>query len=208
MVAATGRRTVMTLYSGNSCPYSHRVRIVLKEKNATVEIVGSEGNHLPEGIMELNPYNSFPTLVDRELVLYHSPVIMEYLDERFPHPSLMPVDPIGRAQTRLLLYRIERDWYGLVSDLTGKDAARADKARRILRDELTAVSPIFDQKPYFMSDELSLVDCSLAPLLWRLPVYGVELPSPARALLKYADRIFSRAAFRASLSEAERTMRT
>lgn len=207
MVAAAGRRTVMTLYSGNSCPYSHRVRIVLREKRATVEIIGSDDYHLPEEIMALNPYNSLPTLVDRDLVLYHSPVIMEYLDDRFPHPALLPVDPIGRAQTRLFMHRVERDWYSLLPDLTGRDATKADKARYILRDELTAVSPIFEQMPYFMSQEFSLVDCSLAPLLWRLPVYGIELPTAARALLKYADRIFSRESFRASLTEAERAMR-
>lgn len=197
----------MTLYSGELCPYSHRVRLVLAEKGQAAEIVSGDASHLPEDVLSLNPYGSVPTLADRDLVVYESRIIMEYLDERFPHPPLMPVDPISRAQSRLYLYRIERDWYGLLHDLTGTDQVKAGEARRILRDELIAVSPIFEEKPFFMSGEFSLVDCILAPLLWRLPLYGIELPPQARGVTAYASRIFKRNGFRASLSGAERAIR-
>ncbi len=207
MAVSSSRRPVMTIYSGDVCPYSHRARLVLTEKNISAEVIGGVDGHLPEDLMELNPYNSLPTLVDRDLVLYNSRIIMDYLDERYPHPPLMPVDPVARAQSRLFLYRIERDWYGLLDDITGSDAAAADKARKILKDGLMSVSPIFDQKPFFMSDEFSMIDCSLAPILWRLPVYGIDMPAQAKPLIKYADRIFSRDAFQASLSDAERAMR-
>ena len=208
MAVSSSRRPVMTIYSGDMCPYSHRARIVLTEKNISAEVVGMTDGHLPEDLMDLNPYNSLPTLVDRDLVLYSSKIIMEYLDERYPHPPLMPVEPVARAQSRLFLYRVERDWYGLLDDITGSDEARADRARKVLRDGLIAVSPIFDQKPFFMSSEFSMIDCSLAPILWRLPIYGIELPAQAKPLLKYAERIFSRDAFQASLSSAERLIRS
>lgn len=208
MAVSSSRRPVMTIYSGDLCPYSHRVRLVLAEKNITAEVVSIHDGHLPEELLELNPYNSVPTLLDRDLVIYESRIIMEYLDERFPHPPLMPIDPIGRAQSRLFLYRIERDWYGLLHDLTGSDKTKAEAARRILRDGLIAISPIFDEKPFFMSDEFTMVDCSLAPLLWRLSIYGIELPPQAKALTAYANRIFKRAGFRASLSAAERDIRS
>jgi RNA polymerase-associated protein len=208
MAVSSGRRPVMTIYSGGLCPYSHRVRIVLAEKNITTDIINIENNHLPEDLMELNPYNSLPTLVDRDLVLYSSRIIMEYLDERYPHPPLMPVDPVARARSKLFLSRVERDWYSLLDDLTGADQAKADGARKILRDGLTAVAPIFQQKPFFMSNDLSLIDCSLAPILWRLPLYGVELPDQAEPLQDYAERVFKRDAFQSSLSEAEQILRS
>ncbi len=177
------------------------------EKSVAAEIVGIDDGNLPEDLIDLNPYSSLPTLVDRDLVLYSSRIIMDYLDERYPHPPLMPVDPVARAQARLFLYRIERDWYILLSDLNGKDKGHAETARRILLDGLTSVSPIFEQKPFFMSDEFSLVDCSLAPILWRLPTYGISLPAQARGLIKYAERIFARDGFQASLTDAERELR-
>ena len=208
MAVSSGRKPVMTLYSGDLCPYSHRTRLVLAEKNITAEVVSVTDGHLPEDLLSYNPYNSLPTLVDRDLVIYESRIIMEYLDERFPHPPLMPIDPIGRAQSRLLLYRIDRDWFSLLDALTGLDQTRAEEARHVLRDGLIAISPIFEQKPFFMSDEFSLVDCSLAPILWRLPLYGVELPPAAKSLITYASRIFKRPGFRASLSAAERTIRS
>lgn len=208
MALSSSRRSVMTLYSGETCPYSHRTRLVLAEKSIPAEVVNVADNHLPEDILPFNPYGSVPTLVDRELVIYESRIIMEYLDERYPHPPLMPVDPISRAQCRLYLYRIERDWYGLLPDLMGTDQVKADEARRVLRDELIAVSPIFGEKPFFMSDEFTMVDCSLAPLLWRLPLYGIELLPQAQPLSAYANRIFKRAGFRASLTAAERAIRS
>lgn len=197
----------MTFYSDSNCPYSHRARIVLAEKKITAEIISVEDHHLPEDLLDLNPYNSLPTLVDRDLVLYHSRIIMEYLDERFPHPPLMPIDPVSRAQSRLFLYRIERDWFSLLDDLVGHDADKAEKSRIVLRDGLMAVAPIFEQKPYFMSDEFSLVDCTLATLLWRLPMYQIELPFQSKPLLKYAESLFERDTFQASLTEAELEIR-
>ena len=207
MAVSAGRKPVMTLYSDNNCPYSHRVRIVLAEKNITADVIAVADHHLPEDLLELNPYNSLPTLIDRDLVLYHSRIIMEYLDDRFPHPPLMPVDPVSKAQSRLFLYRVERDWMSLLDDLTGRDTSKADKARIVLRDGLMAVAPIFEQKPFFMSSEFSLVDCTLATLLWRLPSYGVELPAQAQPLLDYAERVFKREAFQTSLTDDERDIR-
>lgn len=207
-MAVSAKKTVMTMYSGEVCPYSHRARIVLAEKHITADITWvGEQSAMPEDVMALNPYNSLPTLVDRELVLYHSRVIMEYLDERYPHPPLLPVDPVNRAQTRMFLYRIERDWYSLLDALTGKDKAKATRARAVLRDGLISVAPIFEQKSYFMSDDFSLVDCSLVPILWRLPAYGIALPAEAKPLLDYADRLFERESFQESLTEAEREIR-
>ncbi len=208
MALIANRRPVMTLYSGVSDPGSHRARIVLAEKNIAVDIV-SVGNdeHLPEDLIELNPYNSVPTLVDRELALYNSQIIMEYLDERYPHPPLMPVDPVARARSRIFLYRIERDWYRLLNDLETGNTEAGVQSRKVLRDSLTSIAPVFDQKPFFMSDEFSLVDCSVAPILWRLRFYGLEVPSQAASLADYAGRLFERESFQASLTDAEREFR-
>jgi RNA polymerase-associated protein len=207
MALIANRRSVMTLFSSPIDPYCHRTRFVLAEKGITYEIANVETDNLPEDLVDLNPYNSVPTLVDRELVLYDARVIVEYLDERFPHPPLMPVDPVSRAKARLALYRIDVDWYSQVDELESGDEKRAAKARKILRDSLTAGAEVFAAMPYFLSDELSLVDCAILPLLWRLPHYGVELPTQAKAVEDYARRLFKRDSFQASLSEAEREMR-
>ena len=207
MALIANRRSVMTLFSDAACPQSHRVRLVLAEKGITVEILNIEPGNKPEDLIDLNPYNSVPTLVDRELVLYDPRVIMEYLDERCPHPPLMPVDPVSRARTRLTLYRIEQDWYGLLSDLNSRGEKTSAKARKILRDSLTASAEVFAAKPYFLSDEFSLLDASIAPILWRLPQFRVELPKQAKPVLDYAQRMFRRESFCASLTEAEREMR-
>jgi len=204
MAQIATRRSVMTLFSGGTDVYSHMVRIVLAEKGINVDICDVDPSDTPEDLKSLNPYNEVPTLVDRDLVLFDARVIMEYLDERFPHPPLMPVDPVSRARNRLMLARIDRDWVSHLSMLHGRGS---DKARKELRDSITAVSPVFEQKPFFMSDEFSLVDCAIAPLLWRLPSYGVELPKQAKGIQKYAERLFKRESFRASLTEAERDMR-
>jgi RNA polymerase-associated protein len=197
----------MTLFSDPSCPYCHRVRIVLAEKGITVDIVEVDAKDLPEEVMDFNPYGTVPTLVDRELRLYESRIIMEYLDERFPHPPLMPVDPVARANARLFIYRVEQDWYGLMDAiLKGNGESEGPQARKELRESLIATSPVFGSKAFFMSDEFSLVDCCIAPLLWRLPVLGIELPASAAAVRDYAKRIFDWPAFRASLTEVEREM--
>ncbi|HEB86651.1 MAG TPA: stringent starvation protein A [Gammaproteobacteria bacterium] len=203
MAQVTNKRLAMTLFSGDLCPFSHMVRIVLAEKGINFETLSVDPNNTPEDLKDLNPYNEVPTLVDRDLVLYEHLVIMEYLDERFPHPPLMPVDPVARACNRLMVRRIERDWYSLYKKLDSNDRDSA-KQRQELRDSLVTISPIFEQKPYFMSDEFSLIDCVMAPLLWRLPQVGVELPPSAKPLMGYAARLFERDSFMESLSELEK----
>lgn len=204
MSLLVNRYSVMTFYSDPTDPACHAVRFVLAEKDINVDVVQVQGDHRPEELNDLNPYGAVLTLVDRDLVLYEEHIIMEYLDERFPHPPLMPVDPVSRASNRLLRYRLKRDIYALV-DVMEREVG--DAQRRGLRDHLTAIAPLFAHKPFFLSDELSLVDCYLAPVLWRLPKYGVQLPSQAKSLLQYGDRVFQRPSFRASLSGAEREMR-
>ncbi|HEY0720359.1 MAG TPA: glutathione S-transferase N-terminal domain-containing protein [Gammaproteobacteria bacterium] len=207
MAVISSRRSVMTLFSGASDAYSHRVRIVMAEKDVTVDIVSVDANNTPEDFLDLNPYQTLPTLLDRDLVLYTAPIIMEYLDERYPHPPLMPVDPVARANNRLMLHRIEKDLYSQFDLIVEGNDKVAAKARKELRDQLLVISPIFQQKPFFLSDEFSLVDCTLAPLLWRLPLLDISLPKQAQPLLDYAERIFRRRSFKLSLSEIESEMR-
>lgn len=207
MALVANRRSVMTLFSAPADAQSHRTRIVLAEKDITVDVIDVDPENKPEDLIDLNPYNSLPTLVDRDLVLYDPRVIMEYLDERFPHPPLMPVDPVSRARARLALYRIEQDWYGLLPELESGSDKQAQKARKFLKESLLASVDVFSAKPFFLSDEFSLVDATIAPILWRLPSYGIELPAQAGPLLQYAERMFARPSFRKSLSEAEREMR-
>lgn len=204
-----GMTNRLACYSDPADHYSHRVRIVLAEKGVSVEIIDvAAGSQLPR-LLEANPYGTLPTLVDRDLALYESTVVMEYLDERYPHPPLLPVYPVARANSRLLIHRIQRDWCALVDqilDPRAKDASRA-QARKELRESLTGVSPLFADKPCFLSEEQSLVDCCLLPILWRLPLLGIELPRQAKPLLDYMERQFAREPFQASLSAAEREMR-
>ncbi len=207
MALVANRRSVMNLFSSPTCPQSHRVRVVLAEKGITVEIVDVDNSQKQEDLIDLNPYNTVPTLVDRELVLYDPRAIMEYLDERFPHPPLMPVDPVSRARTRLALYRIEQDWYELLPALESKGEKTAAKARKQLRDSLTSSAEVFAAKPFFLSDDFSLVDASVLPILWRIKHYGIELPRQAKPVIDYAERLFERETFQESLTEAEREMR-
>ncbi|AXH64112.1 MULTISPECIES: stringent starvation protein SspA [Providencia] len=208
MAVAPNKRSVMTLFSGPTDIFSHQVRIVLAEKGVSVEIEHVEPGHLPQDLIDLNPYQSVPTLVDRDLTLYDPHIIMEYLDERFPHPPLMPVYPVARGTSRQLMHRIQNDWYSLMSKIENGSAQEAANARRQLSEELIAVSPVFAEMEFFMSEEFSLVDCYLAPLLWRLPVLGIELnPSSSKYLQLYMQRVFARDAFLASLTESEREMR-
>jgi RNA polymerase-associated protein len=198
---------MMTLYSEPACALSHRTRIVLAEKDIAVEVLDVDPAHKPEDLLALNPYEIMPTLVDRELTLYGSRVIMEYLDERFPHPPLLPVDPVARARCRLALYRVEQDWYTLLRDIEDGDEADAQKARKYLRESVLSISPIVEKMPYFMYEEFTIVDCTIAPVLWRLNHYGIELPTQARTIFKYAERLFARPSFKSSLSNVEKQMR-
>ncbi len=208
MTVIANRRSVMTLFSRPTDVWSHRVRLVLAEKNLNVDFVDVDDGHFPEDLLDLNPYNSVPTLVDRDLVLYDSGVIIEYLDERFPHPPLMPVDPVTRAQFRLALYRIAQDWYSLASEIEeGGDRKPVTRARKALRDSIVSSVEIFGAKRFFLSDDYSLVDCSIAPILWRLDVFSIDLPLQIKPIHRYMDEIFSRPSFQASLTELEQEMR-
>ncbi|GAB2696377.1 stringent starvation protein SspA [Aliiglaciecola sp. 3_MG-2023] len=204
MAVAANKRSIMTLFSDTSDIYSHQVRIVLAEKGVGVEISYTDPTNLPEDLLDLNPYGTVPTLVDRELVLYKSHIIMEYLDERFPHPPLMPVYPVSRGQSRLMMHRIEQDWYS-VADKIVAGKGDLDAARNELREALLSLAPLFAETPFFMSEEFSLVDCYLAPLLWRLPALGIELTGAgSKEVLAYMNRIFARSSFKASLTDQER----
>jgi RNA polymerase-associated protein len=204
----SSRRSIMTLFSAPDEPHSHRTRIVLAEKGVEIDVINVVPGRYPEDLLDLNPYHSLPTLVDRDLTLYDSRVIIEYLDERFPHPPLMPVDPILRAQHRLALYRIERDWYALAQQIDEEPDKKHDsKNRKILRDAILQSADVFKVKPYFLSDDFSLVDASIAPILWRLRHYDIELPPQAQAMIKYAANVFARPSFRSSLSDVEMQMR-
>lgn len=208
-MGVVAKRSSMSFFSDPADHYCHRVRIVLAEKGVAVDIQDVDLGALPRELADINPYNTVPTLVDRELVLYEPNVMMEYLDERFPHPPLLPVYPVTRAQSRLMMHRIQKDWCHL-ADIILNPASKesiATKARKELREQLTGISPIFAEKPFFMSDEFTLVDCCVAPLLWRLPAMGIELPRQAKDILAYAERLFERESFRESLSEVEKEMR-
>ncbi len=207
MGSLANRRSVMTLFSDKLSIESHQVRFVLAEKGVNVEIHDVSNEQLPEDLVTLNPYGSLPTLVDRELVLYHAPVIIEYIDERFPHPPLMPVYPVAKAKSRLMMYRLYEDWFSLVPTIdAGGEKSKA--AVRTLVENLIMVSPAFSQLNYFMSDDFSMVDCYVAPLLWRLEKWGITLKTAsAKPIVQYMNRLFEREAFIASLTDAEREMR-
>ena len=208
--AVVSKRSSMTLFSDSTNHYSHRVRIVLAEKGVTVDLIESDSGIAPAELADVNPYNTMPTLVDRDLVLYESKVMMEYLDERFPHPPLLPVYPVARAESRLLMYRIERDWCSLVDAIQNSQSENVvTKSAKELRDGLMAIAPIFAEKPYFMSEEFTLVDCCIAPILWRLPSLGVDIRpgKQSKPLLAYMDSLFRRESFQESLTVHEREMR-
>ena len=208
MAVVSNRRSVMTLFSRPTDIHSHRARLVLAEKNINIEISNIPGPELPEDLMDLNPYHSVPTLVDRDLTLYDSRVIIEYLDERFPHPPLMPVDPVTRAQFRLALFRIETDWYSIADEAeNSNDGKLGTKSRKMLRESILQSIELFGARPYFLSEEFSLVDCTIAPLLWRLPAYGVDLGPDAEPIEDYMNRVFARRSFQQGLTELEQEMR-
>jgi len=197
----------MTLYSDPNCAQSHRVRIVLGEKDLVFNVVNVNQSDNNEDLIALNPNNSTPTFVDRNLVLYGSRVIMEYLDERFPHPPLMPVDPVIRAKTRMVLHYIEKDLYGLLDDLKSSGEKKSSAAKLKLEENLMLSLNFLQGSKFFLSDDFSIIDCSIAPILWRLPEYGIELPKSGKPILKYADRIFERQSFFENLSEQEEEIR-
>lgn len=197
---------MMNLYSGTTDPFSHRCRIVLYEKGMDFEVIDVDLFNKPEDIAVINPYNRVPVLVDRDLVLYESNIINEYIDERFPHPQLMPPDPIMRARARQLLHTFEQELFTHLAALEANQKG-VDKVRAHVRDHLTQLAPVFAKQKYMLGDEFSMLDVAIAPLLWRLEHYGIELPKSAAALMKYAERIFSRQGFIDALTPSEKVMR-
>ena len=198
---------MMTLYSGTTCPFSQRCRIVLYEKGMDFQIVDVDLFNKPEDIAVMNPYNRVPILVERDLILYESNIINEYIDERFPHPQLMPADPVLRARARLFLYRFEAELFSQVQHLEVGAHKHSDKARHIIRENLVQISPVFVKQKFMLGDEFSMLDVAIAPLLWRLEHYQIAMPKQAAPLLKYAERLFTRQAFIDSMTPSEKAMR-
>ncbi|MGC9127256.1 MAG: glutathione S-transferase N-terminal domain-containing protein [Acidithiobacillus sp.] len=206
MATPSNKKTLMTLYSAPDCVFAHRVRFVLEEKAMEYQTIDVDLAEKPEDLAELNPYNEVPTLVDRELAIYESMLIMEYLDERFPHPPLIPVDPISRAKVRVGMLRFERDWFEVLYR-PGHSSKEIQQAKENLRTGLATLSSLFSQQRFLFGDELSIADAALAPLLWRLPALGVDLPKGAKATQDYMERIFSMESFKRSLTPAEKALR-
>ncbi len=202
---------MMLLYSGTTCPFSQRCRFVLFEKGMDFEIRDVDLYNKPEDISVMNPYGQVPILTERDLVLYESNIINEYIDERFPHPQLMPADPVMRGRTRLFLFNFEKELFLHVSTLedrtTKADDKTLDVARASIRDRLAQIAPMFVKNKYMLGEEFSMLDVALAPLLWRLDHYGIELPRSASPLQKYAERIFARPAYIEALTPSEKVMR-
>jgi len=198
---------MMILYSGTSCPFSQRCRIVLHEKGMDFEVKDVDLSEKSDEIAAMNPYNRVPILVERDLTLYESNIINEYIDERFPHPQLMPADPVMRARARLFLHNFESDLFSHLGDIVHGSPKAAEKARTLVRDNLTQIAPIFAKQKYMLGEEYSMLDVAIAPLLWRLDHFGIQLPKQATPLLKYAERLFSRPAFIEALTPVEKAMR-
>lgn len=198
---------MMKLYSGSVDPFSHRCRIVLFEKGMDFEVIDVDLANKAEDLAILNPYGSVPVLVERDLVLSEANIINEYIDERFPHPQLMPADPVMRARARLFLYSFEQDLFSHVGDLDSADEQVVNKARKTVRDNLTQLVPIFSKQEYLLGDEYSMLDVAITPLLWRLEHYGIEMPNQAAPLLKYAERLFARPLYVEAMTPSEKVMR-
>ena len=198
---------MMTLYSGTTDPFSQRCRFVLFEKGMDFQIIDVDMYNKPEDIAVMNPYNQVPILVERDLVLYESNIINEYIDERFPHPQLMPADPIMRARARLFLYRFEKELFSQIDNLDSASQQKSDKARQIIRDNLAQIAPVFTKQKFMLGDEFSMLDVAIAPLLWRLEHYQITMPKQAAPLLKYAERMFTRQGFIDAMTPSEKAMR-
>ena len=198
---------MMTLYSATTCPFSHRCRIVLYEKGMDFQIIDVDLHNKPEDLAVMTPHSRVPVLVERDLILYESNIINEYIDDRFPHPQLMPADPVMRARARLFLHRFEQELFCHIDTVESGNQKAAEKARATIRDNLTVIAPVFAKQKYMLGEEFSMLDVSIAPLLWRLDYYGIQLPKQAAPLLKFAERLFSRPAFIDALTASEKAMR-
>ena len=198
---------MMQLYSGTTCPFSHRCRFVLYEKGMDFQVIDVDLYNKPEDIAVMNPYNRLPVLVERDLILYESNIINEYIDERFPHPQLMPADPVMRARARLMLFNMEKELFDNVEALESGKEKPMEKARQHVADRLVELAPVFTKTKYMLGDDFTMLDVAIAPLLWRLDHYGIKLGKTAAPLMKYAERIFSRPAFIEALTPSEKVMR-
>lgn len=198
---------MMTLYSGTIDPYSHRCRIVLFEKGMDFQVIDVDVYNKPEDLAVVNPYNKVPVLVERDLILYEANIINEYIDERFPHPQLMPADPVMRARARLFLHRFENELFCHIAGLESGVVKTVEKARAAVRENLTQISPVFSKQKYMLGEEFSMLDVAIAPLLWRLDHYGIQLDKEAAPLMKYAERLFSRPAYSEAMTPSEKAMR-
>ena len=206
MTNITTRKSVMILFTSPTCALSHCARLVMHEKGISATVQYFDPKSPPEDVLEINPTGVSPTLIERDLVLYDARIIMEYLDERFPHPPLHQMDPISRANSRMIIKRIDQDWYHLLAEIQNSGEKKSARAKKMLKESLIAANPVFQSQPYFMSDEYSLIDCAMAPLLWRLPSLGIDINALGSDISSYANRLFSREAFIKSLSDAEKDM--
>ncbi len=206
MALSTRSRTILTLYSARDSVHCHRIRLILAAKGVSYDLVLVDRAKPPEDLIDLNPTQSLPTLVDRDLVLYETSVVAEYLDERYPHPPLMPIDPLSRARLRLAIVRMERDWLPLAEQCAGS-GKNSEAARKRLREALMGSLSLFKAAKFFLNPEMSLADCVLAPLIWRLQSLGVSLPREAQAIHDYGDRIFRNPGFTRSLTPDEKLLR-
>lgn len=197
----------MALFSAPDCIFSHSCRFVLVEKAVECDIIDASDQEAAYDLARHNPYNETPVLVDRDLVIYGAQIINEYLEERLPHPPLMPVDPVSRARVRLMMMRFEREWISTYAGAAADRKPLTAEQRREIRDGLISMSPTLSEQSYMLGEEFTLVDCVIAPFLWRLPAMGIELPHQARSVIDYGERLFARPAFSSSLTEAEKQMR-
>ena len=207
MAASSRMRNTLTLFTARDCVVCHRVRLVLAAKGVTYDSVMVDPAKPPEDLIEVNPYQSVPTLVERDLVLYAASVVSEYLDERYPHPPLMPVDPLSRARLRLAMLRLEHDWVPQVQAIQSGSKAQAEAGRKRLKELLAASLPLFKVSKFFLNTEMSLADCALAPIIWRLPTLGVALPKDGKLIDDYGARIFRSPGFARSMTAEERLLR-
>ncbi|PPD28785.1 MAG: stringent starvation protein A [Methylomonas sp.] len=206
MANITSRKSAMILFTTANCIMSHCARLVVYEKGVPAEIDFFDPNEPPEDLLEINPNGNSPTFVERDLVLYDARIIMEYLDERFPHPALHQMDPVSRANARMLIKRIDQDWYPLLEDVLLNGDKKAAKSKKMLKESLLSAAPVFEANTYFMSEEYSMIDCVMAPFLWRLPSIGIDIISLGKGVTAYSNRLFSRKAFQDSLSREEKDL--
>lgn len=193
----------MTLYTnGLNDPYSHVVKIVLAEKCLDFEEQLIQDNI--KTLKKLNPYCYTPTFIDRDLVLYKAEIITEYIDERFPHPPLMPVNPILKGKTRLLIYRINKDWFKTLNYILNLKYDLSDNLetyKKNLLSQIEGAKLLFKEMPYFLSENFSLIDCWISTLLWYLQEIDKDFIEKEKLIYDYSRKIFARNSFQKVLNK-------